>query len=405
MSRQIGDQVQSLSMNMPTPPPNDGPRVFVYPTTFYPAANALSSASVVTVASAQERTGIDLQVKPVAAVSVSGVVAGSGSVANLPVRLLNGADDLGRPADAAGTITDASGAFTFAAVPEGDYTLKIIQVPRALATPGAVATVQFGTGMFMSTTSTRPELPAIPKEPTLWASLPVSVGAADVTGLSVVLRNGVRITGRVEFDGAAEKPTADQLSRILVAVEPLDGMVDRLSTPPGRIEGSGAFSTYGVAGGKYFVRVPNPPSGWTFKGAMLGERDLADTPIDLDSADISDVVITFTDRPSSLSGRVQMTEAVSREGVAVVIFPADSKEWVETGANPRRLRRVAATDAGAYDMLAVPPGSYYVAAIRESAAGDWMDPAFLESLVPAAAHVQIDEGEKRTQDLKVQEVK
>jgi hypothetical protein len=145
--------------------------------------------------------------------------------------------------------------------------------------------------------------------------------------------------------------------------------------------------------------------GWALKSATLADRDVSDVPIELDANDVADVVLMFTDRPASLGGTVQMTERLARDGVAVIVFPADSKAWMDTGTNPRRLRKVATTDAGAYDVPALPPGAYYVAAVPEAQAGDWQDPAFLEQLVAGAAHVQIDDGEKATQSLKVQEVR
>ena len=125
----------------------------------------------------------------------------------------------------------------------------------------------------------------------------------------------------------------------------------------------------------------------------------------LDSTDVADVVITFTDRPASLAGTVQQAERAARDGVAVVVFPADSKAWLDSGANSRRMRKVAVTDSGAYDVPALPAGAYYVAAVPEAAAGDWRDPAFLEQLVSGAAHVQIDNGEKATENLRLQELR
>ncbi len=89
-SRQIGDEVQSLGRSAPTPPPADGPRLFAYPSLFYPAAPSAASAAIVSVASGQERTGVDLQVKPIPMVKVSGTVAGlSGSATSVPVRLIS----------------------------------------------------------------------------------------------------------------------------------------------------------------------------------------------------------------------------------------------------------------------------------------------------------------------------
>jgi uncharacterized protein (DUF2141 family) len=405
-SREVGDNVQTMSRNAPTPPPIGGTRLFVYPTHFYPSARSISSATIVTVASAQERTGIDLQVKPVPTAKVSGTVAGlSGPSGVVAVRLIaTGSEDLGRFGDGASTVTGADGSFTFAAVPAGDYTLRIVQTPRSQSPPATVTTLQVGGGMMMSAVAA-PEPAPVPTEPTLWASMPLAVGDTDLNGVNVLLRQGLRITGRVEFDGAAERPTPEQMSRMLVVVEPVDGQLDRMSSPPGRVDARGQFNTFGVPAGKYFVRVPGAPTGWFLKGAFLGDRDLSDSPLELESADVSDVVLSFTDRPASISGTVELSSQIARDGVAVIVFPADSKAWLESGINPRRLRRVATSDSGTYQVQSLPAGVYYVAAVREAAASDWLDPKFLESLATGAAHVQIGDGEKIAQNLRLQEVR
>jgi hypothetical protein len=100
-----------------------------------------------------------------------------------------------------------------------------------------------------------------------------------------------------------------------------------------------------------------------------------------------------------------MTERAARDGVAVIVFPADSKAWMETGVNPRRMRKVATSDTGAYNVTPLPAGAYYVAALSETVAGDWQDPAFLEQLAASAAHVQIDNGEKATMSLRLLEIR
>ena len=405
-SRQVGDQVQTIGRGAPTPPPVDGARLFAYPSLYYPAASSASSAAVVTVASGQERTGIDLQVRPVPMVKVSGtVVGGTAPGATLPVRLvLQGSDDIGRIADVGGTVTDASGGFSSLAVPAGDYVIKVAQVPRPLMPSAASTAIAVGPSMMVTGSfNPNPELPAIPTEPTLWGSVATAVGDSDVTGVNVLLRTGVKVSGRVEFDGNAEKPAPDQLSGISVLVDPFDGNMDHASI--GRIDAKGEFTIHGLAAGRYYIRGGQPSAGWTFKGAFLDDRDVSDEPLELDATDVAGVVITLTDRPASLAGTVQQADRAARDGVAVVVFPADSKAWLDTGANSRRMRKVAVTDSGAYDVPALPAGSYYVAAVSEAAAGDWRDPAFLEQLAPGAAHVQITDGEKATQSLRLQEVR
>jgi hypothetical protein len=374
---------------------------------FYPASPTVQGASIVTVVSGQDRSGVDLQVKPVPTARLSGILTGpAGPGATLPVRLIPaGSEDMARIFDAAGTVTDVNGAFTFLAVPSGDYTLRTTHVPRQLTPPGTMTTVSTGSGVTMATSSGPVEPPAIPNDPMLWATIPVSIADADVTGLTVALRTGLRIRGRIEFEGSIEKPPPDQLSRILVTIEPVDGQLDRAVTPPGRIDAGGQFNTYGYAAGRYFVRVGGAPSGWTFKGAFHGDRDVSDVPLELESTDISDVILTFTDRPASLAGTVQLPQRAPAGGIAVVVFPADSKSWMETGVNPRRMRKVATTDAGSYQVSTLPPGDYFVAAIAETAASDWQDPKFLEALAAGASQVQVGDGEKITQNLRLQEVR
>jgi uncharacterized protein (DUF2141 family) len=407
-SRQVGDQSLAMNRNTPTPPPIAGTRVLVYPAVYWPSATAPAAATIVTVGPAQERGGVDLHVKPVPTARVSGTVASAGgAAAGLPVRLVAaGAEELGRPADVAGTLTDPSGAFTFAAVPAGDYALKIVQTPRMPESTAAPTTIQIGSGTVVSSSfAANPTLPAMPTEPTMWAALPITVADSEVAGVNLVLQPGIRVSGRVEFDGAAERPTPDQLARILVVVEPVDGVIDRVQNPPGRADAKGNFTTFGVPAGRYVVRVPLPPSGWTFKGAFRGDRDISESPLDLDSGDIGDVVLAFTDRPASLSGSVEMTPQLARDGVAVIVFPADAKGWVDVAPSSRRLRQVAVSDTGSFEIAALPAGAYYVAAIREAAAADWADPKILESLASAAAHVQIGDGEKATQTVRVQEIR
>ena len=64
-----------------------------------------------------------------------------------------------------------------------------------------------------------------------------------------------------------------------------------------------------------------------------------------------------------------------------------------------------ASTAGQFGLSSLPPGDYYAIAIREENAADWRDPAILDVLARAATRVTILEGEHRTVDLQVREVR
>ena len=95
----------------------------IYQTTFAPSTTSLSAATVVRVGAGEARTGVDVSMRPVRAVAVSGTLADDlGAVANFGVRLFTLEGDTGAIAfDVGYTSTDARGRFTFPLVPPGTY--------------------------------------------------------------------------------------------------------------------------------------------------------------------------------------------------------------------------------------------------------------------------------------------
>src|SRR5579862_1406182 len=148
----------------------------MYTTTYYPASPSGASATVLSLQSGVEKTGINLQLRRQTAHRVSGHVSGpAGAGANLGVRLV-----IQDPAtstrmnpmfmsDAPQTVTDGHGDFAFFGVASGAYTLRIFKNAKL-------------------------------SDPILWALQPVTVEDADVRDLPVELRYGSRISGHVTFE-------------------------------------------------------------------------------------------------------------------------------------------------------------------------------------------------------------
>jgi hypothetical protein len=164
----------------------------------------------------------------------------------------------------------------------------------------------------------------------------------------------------------------------------------------------GRFATV-AAGGRYIVRPsaygaigPNGgaslTSGWFVHSVTLDGQDITERPFDLDS-DATSLVITFTDRPSSVSGSVKDARGTAVPDAVVLVFPADADRWTGYGRSPRTIRSVAATAAGAYTFDHLPPGRYCVVAIPADDADGWRDPAMLAKLAGRAERVTIAEGD------------
>src|SRR6185436_13174897 len=149
------------------------------------------------------------------------------------------------------TVSDARGAFSFLA-PPGQYIVRVMTTPPRIFDPPPPPGSPSPPGP-------APE-PMVSNLPTLWAAVPVTVDAAGVTDLSVVLRRGIRVTGRAEFEGTATKPTPSEMRAIRLSMDPADGQtVDSALTYRAQIDPAGLFYSAGLASGRYVLRVDSAP--------------------------------------------------------------------------------------------------------------------------------------------------
>ena len=403
----VGDLIlqdpAAFGRGLPPPTPSDRGPILAYQTLFYPAATSSADASTVTLQSGEERANVDVQLRLVPTVRVSGTVSGlDGPGTNLGLRLVPvGAQDLAADAgfETATTASDAAGAFTFLGVPAGSYVLKVLKVPRPQVAPMVTTVVLNGANTITMGTSANSPAPQPPTDPVLWASVPVAVGGSDVAGIAVSLRPGLRVSGQLVFHGAAAPPTPDQVQRAAVTMVPVGG---RLNGPiaPSRTGADGQFTTAGYPPGTYTIVATIPAPGWTFASATLGGHDVDDQPIDLATGDASGAVITFADKSTTISGSVRAPSGESDGEAQVIAFPAAYDAWLENGMSPRRTR-VANTDkTGAYRLAGLPVGEYLVVAVTDESVSESPDASYFKTLAGVATHVTLAAGEQRTVDLK-----
>lgn len=346
-------------------------RVLTYATTLFPGTSSVADATVLPLGSGESRTGVDIPIRFQPTVRVSGVVRGpDGPAKQLAIQLIppNAVDvtDI-EPSGIAMAMTNDDGAFTFLAVVPGAYALKASIMSMA--------------------TQTTPEV-------SLSASQAVTVGDTDVSGLTVMLKTGARVSGRVEFKSAAGTPPPE---RLFVNLRPIGARV--WAGLPGQVRTDGTFTTIGVPPGRYSIESYVAPP-WTWQSLSRGGRAVPDDVIQVDTDDITGLTVTFTNTPARLSGSVSGDGSARDANTQVIVFPADATGWRDGILNSRRARSVHTTSAAAFEFAALPPGEYYLVAVRRGPSEAWQAPEFLEHLLPGAVKITLREADHRTVALK-----
>ncbi len=331
------------------PQPNSKAPASAYPRLFFPQATSIDGATRLSLGPGDQRVDLDFVLKPERAFRVSISVAGEAldHFEHLSVELLAWDERLRFPlAIPPATAGTGVGLLGFAGVPPGRYVVHAHAGPvRPLATERIAPLSQLPSGQ------------------TWWADQEIVVADRDLN-VPLALQPGVRISGRVEFDGVDEAPPPNVLNNRALVVERADGSgsVYRGVFLPG-----GRFSTIQIEPGRYVVR-PGSPPGWQLKSVMAGGRDIRDYPVDLARSDVHDVVITFTDRRSAVAGRLIRDGPDDLTRGWITVFPTDRAYWAEYGVYPRRIAFIECGRSGLFEAE-VPPGSYYVVATRWSTRG------------------------------------
>jgi hypothetical protein len=398
-----------------------------YAPVYYPGTTSLSSATTVTLDVGEERAGVDFQLQLVPTWRVSGIVAmPSGALpqgtqvalvpserASLPNVNVFGIDQ---------TRVNADGRFTFDNVTPGQYSLQAratVRDPAATAAAqndagGRGGPVFFGRGGFGGPGSIAQ---------VLWAAADVAVGGQHISNLVLNLQPGMTMKGRVDFENGSQQ--APDPTRVLITLSPRGTQTLEMGvTPPGEVDASGHFSIPGVAPGRYTINasvLPYSPTddptgrggrggrgfvapgqtagGWRLKSAMIDGRDVLDFPLDVGpNQDLSNAVLTFTDKTQELSGTIQDTSGRPTSDYTIILFPSDNRYWTPQS---RRIASARPGTDGRFTFRGIPAGEYRLTAVTDVEPGEWYDPAFLGQVQQASIPISLAEGATKVQDIRL----
>jgi hypothetical protein len=359
-------------------PRREGDAVFVSQTTFHPNAVTLATAAPVELESGDDRSGVDVSLRPVRAASLSGILQSANArTSGIQLRLVPAGSADSALFDAAAVQSDAQGRFTFPLVPPGNYTLLGVSVGSA-------------------------------NEPAVWLSAPVSVGPEGAKDLAFVLKPDLSVTGHFRFAGTSPVPAPAQLSKLLFgvrSVRPRARANPASDMAPVMSSGDGAFAMSAIVPGRYILRPSGLDAGspWKVLSIQVNGREFNDLPLDL-TADLTDVEVIFTDQPAAVTGRVTSVDPLEN-AIAVMLFPADRSLWPDARAMTRRFRLARASAAGDFLFADVPPGDYLAVAAPDLGTVAWPDVTLLTKLQAAATPVRVEAGQRPSLVLTAKEIR
>jgi protocatechuate 3,4-dioxygenase beta subunit len=395
-------------------PPAPG-QTMIYSTVYFPGTADASAAATVTIGPGEERSGVSFTTPLVPTARITGtIVDPSGAPipgAQVQLRSKRAAEGLSDIIDSLLTTSATSaadGSFTLSSITPGEYRLSVRAAeprPGAAGQRVAAAAGVAPAGLFGGA-----------GQASLWAAEDVFVQGRDIANLALRLQPGMTVSGKVVYESTTKPAPTDFSRTSLMLSSPgsgggMAGMVAAMLAPSIlTIAADGTFTAKGVVPGSYRVTVfgagmilnqqlPGSGDGWTLKSALLAGRDVSDVPFEVRPGEnVSNLVVTFTDRPTELSGVVYDQANRPIGSFPIVVFSSDRAFWT---SGSRRVQLIRPSSDGKFKTTGLPPGEYFVCAATEVDDEQLYELSFLELLVPGSFKITLAEGEKRTLDLKL----
>jgi len=358
-----------------------------FASTFHPSAIDPGEATRIRVEAGEERRGVDIAAQLVRTATIDGSVT---SPDGAPPPPSVGVMLQGSAAWIVSTSFDSILPFSYGRLdPTGRF-----QLPGV--TPGRYRV------MVRTSPSRRGGVPG----PSLWAAADVVVNGEDITGLALMLRPGMQVSGNVIVDAVGDlqdAPAPEQLQvRLMADAQPASGQpaaVTTSSIDAGVVLADGSFVIDSVMPGRYRPAVASstPLKGWLLASAIVDGRDVMDYGLEVDTQDVN-AVLTFTNRYTELTGSLQTPAGQPAPDYVVIVFPADRTLW---RPRARRIQTVRPDTAGRFTFRGLPPGDYRIAALTDIEPDQSHDPELLSALLPASVALTLKAGENRRQDLRI----
>ncbi len=330
-----------------------------YARLYYPGATDSGKASVITVKEGDEIASIDILMKQVTVYRVRGKV-----VSLLPkpsgrrwfqVQVLRIDQGAGWESIGATSAGDADGSFEIREIPPGNYTIRVM----SRSDGGRMLVTQQD----------------------------ITVGNADLEGLTLTVAEGVNIPGRVTWEGA---PRLERQRFVIAAISTEN---EPFPVTHAEVDENNQFMLKDVHDGEFRLDAWGISKDCYIKEVRYSDSMVPDATIRVAKASGGPLEITLSSRGAHLQGAVLNEDTLPAVSAWAVAIP-DKKT--------RRASYSANTDQyGYFEMRGLPPGKYKLFSWAGLQQGAWEDPEFLKEYEAKATVIEVNEGDTKTVELKL----
>jgi hypothetical protein len=328
-----------------------------YARIYYPGVASWGKATVITVKSGDEISSIDIILKKVAVYKIRGKIVDPSSKVKggrtFLVSALRRGEETDWDTQGMAAMSAADGSFEIAGAPSANYTV----------------TVGFFSRSDGSSHGARQD---------------VNVTNADVEGAELLVGEYENISGRVIWEGAPKLEGPP----LIVHAESMENLPVHASGP---VDDKNQFVLKGVPEGEFRVKLFGVSKDCYIKELRYDERVLPDTRIRVGKDSVGRLEITLSSRGAHIKGVV-----VNENNL-----PAFSA-WVVAIPEKKVVRASYFTDTdqyGQFDIPGLPPGSYRLFSWAGIHRGVWEDPEFLKAYLEKSTSIEVEEGDKKTEQL------
>lgn len=351
--------------------------------TYYSGATSTRSATTLKINAGEETEDIDITLVERSTHQLSGTVTARGDgrpVARARVSLVSKDRD-----EALSNIyawgersasTDAEGRWTFDEVTDGGYTITV--------TPESIEEYNSMRGR---------AAPGRAPQRFVSKRQDVTLAGVDVTGLTIEVSGGGRISGKVVVEGGKPLPP-----NIIVYPETAGAEKKMVMTEPRTVAPDGSFTLDGIpAGGFYLWASAHPESKFYTKSVIADGIDiLRGAPLEIEEdAEIKSVRIVIASDVATLTGRVIAEQnGVPLRGASLMLMPVESERQQMRGA-----RLYGFTNAEGQFTIKGAPGEYLIVVAR---AGDnvyRLGDELLRARTANAPRVALQPNERKSMDV------